>query len=163
MSNWRGEIEKSEYSNRMFSKIGRLLYIGSIFELNCKLIDTRLTLNKMGKEKENKDKTGEELFFDLYEKTTLNNSINRVFKEGGGLREILHNGRLVRNEIAHLLLVEFSIVSTREDKQKEFEEKLKEKAFSLVRAYLVSLDVLDNLLKNEPTESDINSLLDWIF
>ena len=158
MAKWRNEIERNNYSDLVFSRIGRLLYVGSLFETNCKIIDTKLSPYIIDA---NKDKLDE--FFEKFGKASLNNSINRTFKNEEEFRKILHEGRLVRNEIAHQLLLEFYVIEADQNKKEDFEKKMRNMALILVRAYLFSLDILDYVFKQNRTESDIKSVIDWIF
>lgn len=159
---WTYKIERTEYTDMIFGRIGRLLYVGTLFESYCKVIYYKIHLSNNPDLLSNSGDF-EKFLLDL-EKTNLYNSINKTFKspESKGVKEILHAARLARNEVAHDLTTSLHHVFVKTDEEEELEKKIASLSFSIVRGELLCIDILTIFFKEEHYKLDIQERIDWI-
>lgn len=160
---WSYQIERTEYSDMVFSKIGRLLHVATVFESYCKSIYSLLTL------KLNPNFLSDAIEFDKFSKEltklNLNGYINKSFisPESKGVKDVLHLAREGRNEVAHELTNSLNHTFSYHERELELEQRIDELAKNIVEGEFLCIWILSILTKDEaPNEKFKLNRLEWI-
>lgn len=160
---WSYQIERTEYSDSIFGKIGRLLHVATVFESYCKSIYIILTV----KPNPNflSDTTEFDKFGDELSKLNLNGYINKSFKspESKGVKDVLHLARKGRNEIAHELTNSLNHFFGNEEKEHELEQWIEKLTIDIVEGEYLCIWILRILTKDlMPNESFKKNRIEWV-
>lgn len=160
---WSYQIERTEYSDIVFSKIGRLLHVANVFESYCKSIYSLLTI------KHNPNFLSDAIEFDKFSKEltklNLNGYINKSFisPESKGVKDVLHLAREGRNEVAHELTNSLNHTFSYHEREVELEQRISKLTNDIVEGEYLCIWILSILTKEQkPNESFKENRVEWV-
>jgi hypothetical protein len=160
---WANEIERTEYVDEIFSRIGRLLHKANSFESYCKGVSTMLDL------KSNPGLRSEENGFEAFLKKIEWKSLGKYIETAAGyfqnqsLTQILKTAKEARNEIAHELTLSLEHVFGNQEAEKRLEAKILDLAKKVVVGEYICIGFTASINKEEPPNLNyLDRTMNWI-
>lgn len=157
---YSNNFESTEYTDKIFSSIGRLLYVANIFESYCKVIYTKIKFT------DNPelliDSTKFKKFIKEVQIITLNNAINKTFNDNSIIKKTLNEARNSRNIIAHELTKDLNNIFEDINREKHLENEITDLANKIVEGEILCIEILTKIFKEQNIKINKHKRIEWI-
>jgi hypothetical protein len=160
---WSYKIDRTEYTDEIFSRIGRLLYKATSFESYCRIASARIlsidNVNIL------EDPQAFEQFLEKLQKTVLTHHVQRIQKsfDYEQMNELFKEAIIARNSLAHDLTLGLEHIFGDEDKEDQLEWTINDYTNKIVQAEYHAILVSCILFKTEfPRTTYVDENINWV-